>query len=150
MSEYSDKYGPHAALGRTLVQWSQASRLPLVLLIDEIDTLVGDTPISVLHQLRTRYDMRPGGFPQSVILCGVRDVRDCQIYSSREGANVKGGSAFNIKAESLRLGDGRESDRLGRLQSAHRKRTQESPEPIFEPIPLALWTLPVWLPCLTA
>ena len=32
-------------------------------------------------------------------------MRDYQIYSSREGANVKGGSAFNIKAESLRLGD---------------------------------------------
>ena len=49
--------------------------------------------------------MRPGRFPQSVMLCGVRDVRDYQIYSSREGTHVKGGSAFNIKAESLRLGD---------------------------------------------
>ncbi len=105
MSEYLEKYGPHAALGRTLVRWSQASRLPLVLLIDEIDTLVGDTLISVLRQLRGNYDRRPHHFPQSVILCGVRDVRDYQIYSSREGTNVRGGSAFNIKAESLRLGD---------------------------------------------
>jgi len=105
MSQYLEKYGPHAALGRTLVQWSQASELPLVLLIDEIDTLVGDTLISVLRQLRGNYDRRPHHFPQSVILCGVRDVRDYQIYSSREGTNVKGGSAFNIKAESLRLGD---------------------------------------------
>ena len=105
MSEYLEKYGPHAALGRTLVQWSQASELPLVLLIDEVDTLVGDTLISVLRQLRGNYDRRPHHFPQSVILCGVRDVRDYQIYSSREGTNVKGGSAFNIKAESLRLGD---------------------------------------------
>ena len=38
-------------------------------------------------------------------LHGVRDVRDYQVYSSREGTHVKGGSAFNIKAESLRLGD---------------------------------------------
>ena len=97
--------GPHGVLGETLVRWSAASAKPLVLLIDEIDALVGDTLISVLRQLRANYDRRPQHFPQSVILCGVRDVRDYQIYSSREGANVKGGSAFNIKAESLRLGD---------------------------------------------
>ena len=40
-----------------------------------------------------------------MILCGVRDVRDYRIYSSSQGTNVAGGSAFNIKAESLRLGD---------------------------------------------
>ena len=105
MAEYLGKYGPHAALSRTLVRWSQTSQLPLVLLIDEIDTLVGDTLISVLRQLRANYDRRPHQFPQSVILCGVRDVRDYRIYSSRDGTHVKGGSAFNIKAESLRLGD---------------------------------------------
>ena len=110
MSEYLEKYGPHAALSRTLVSWSQASQLPLVLLIDEIDTLVGDTLISVLRQLRANYDRRPHHFPQSVILCGVRDVRDYRIYSSREGTNIRGGSAFNIKATSLRLGDFTEAE----------------------------------------
>ncbi len=97
--------GPDACLAECLTLWAERTARPLVLLLDEIDALVGDTLISVLRQLRARYDMRPSGFPQSVILCGVRDVRDYQIYSSREGANVKGGSAFNIKAESLRLGD---------------------------------------------
>ena len=81
-----------------------------MLLIDEIDSLVGDTLISVLRQLRANYDRRPSHFPQSVILCGVRDVRDYQIYSSREGTNVRGGSAFNIKAISLRLGDFTEAE----------------------------------------
>ena len=104
-SEYLEKEGPDGALSEMLVRWSAAHPQPLVLLIDEIDTLVGDSLISVLRQLRANYDRRPSHFPQSVILCGVRDVRDYQIYSSREGANVKGGSAFNIKAESLRLGD---------------------------------------------
>ena len=99
------EFGPDGCLAECLTRWAELDSRPLVLLIDEIDTLVGDTLISVLRQLRSRYDMRPGGFPQSVILCGVRDVRDYQIYSSREGTNVKGGSAFNIKAESLRLGD---------------------------------------------
>ena len=97
--------GPDACLAECLTRWAEREARPLVLLLDEIDALVGDTLISVLRQLRARYDMRPQHFPQSVILCGVRDVRDYQIYSSREGANVRGGSAFNIKAESLRLGD---------------------------------------------
>ena len=99
------EFGPDGCLAECLTRWSEFDSRPLVLLIDEIDALVGDTLISALRQLRARYDMRPGGFPQSVILCGVRDVRDYQIYSSREGTHVKGGSAFNIKAESLRLGD---------------------------------------------
>ena len=100
-----EEHGGHGALNVTLAQWARASEKPLVLLIDEIDTLVGDSLISVLRQLRAGYDRRPRGFPQTVILCGVRDVRDYRIYSSSEGTNVSGGSAFNIKAESLRLGD---------------------------------------------
>ena len=49
---------------------------PLVLWIDEIDELVGDTLISVLRQIRAGCANRPAAFPQSVILCGIRDVRD--------------------------------------------------------------------------
>ena len=75
-----------------------------MVLIDEIDSLVGDTVSSVLRQLRSGYDRRPARFPQSVILCGVRDVRDYRIRSSSEEI-VLGGSAFNIKAESLRLSE---------------------------------------------
>ena len=105
-----DDYGPHVALSEMLVQWSLASPKPLVLLIDEIDSLMGDTLISVLRQLRSEYHRRPAEFPQSVVLCGVRDVRDYSIYSAREGTHVKGGSAFNIKAKSLRLGDFTESE----------------------------------------
>ena len=105
-----EEYGPHGALSEMLVQWSLASPKPLVLLIDEIDSLMGDTLISVLRQLRAEYERRPAEFPQSVVLCGVRDVRDYSIYSTREGTHVKGGSAFNIKAESLRLGDFTESE----------------------------------------
>ncbi|MDR1741380.1 MAG: ATP-binding protein [Synergistaceae bacterium] len=77
---------------------------PLVLFIDEIDALVGDTLVSVLRQLRTGYTNRPQSFPISVILCGVRDVRDYRISTS-DGDVITGGSCFNIKAESLRLGD---------------------------------------------
>lgn len=57
-----------------------------------------------IRQLRAGYPNRPAAFPQSVILCGVRDVRDYRIVLSNQEI-VTGGSAFNIKAESLRLGN---------------------------------------------
>ena len=100
-----DSAGPLGALSVALSRWAAADRTPLVLLIDEIDTLVGDTLLSVLRQLRSGYDQRPGAFPYSIILCGVRDVRDYRIHSTTENRMVLGGSAFNIKSESLRLGD---------------------------------------------
>ena len=99
------KSGPGGALREVLTRWAEVDARPLVLLIDEIDALVGDTLLSVLRQLRAGYVRRPNGFPQSVVLCGVRDVRDYRIQSSSEKAIVTGGSAFNIKARSLRLGD---------------------------------------------
>ena len=99
------KYGPRSALREALTRWSAAATKPLVLLIDEIDSLIGDSLLSVLRQLRAGYVRRPGEFPQSVVLCGVRDVRDYRIQSTTENAIITGGSAFNIKARSLRLGD---------------------------------------------
>ena len=100
-----EKAGPHSALGEALALWAGAASRPLVLLIDEIDALIGDTLLAVLRQLRSGYARRPRGFPQSIVLCGVRDVRDYRIRSSAENAVVLGGSAFNVSAESLRLGD---------------------------------------------
>ena len=59
--------------------------------------------------LRAGYDQRPERYPQSVVLCGVRDVRDYRIRSSSR-AIITGVSAFNIKAESVRLGDFTEAE----------------------------------------
>ncbi|MDR1732238.1 MAG: hypothetical protein LBR61_09140 [Synergistaceae bacterium] len=50
------------------------------------------------------YAKRPERAPAAVILCGVRDVRDYRIHRS-DGEIVTGGSCFNIKAESLKLGN---------------------------------------------
>ena len=88
-----------------LTRWCAQSPLPVVVLLDEVDALVGDTLIALLRQLRAGYPKRPGQFPQTVVLCGVRDLRDYRIHASSEAAPITGGSAFNIKAESLRLGD---------------------------------------------
>ena len=92
-------------LAQLLESWAAADPRPAVLLLDEVDALVGDTLISLLRQLRAGYTQRPHAFPQTVILCGVRDLRDYRIHSRTEAATITGGSAFNIKAESLRLGD---------------------------------------------
>ena len=105
-----ERAGPLGALRASLARWCRADPQPLVLLIDEIDTLVGDTLLSVLRQLRAGYPDRPGRFPHSVILCGVRDVRDYRIYSTAQNAMILGGSAFNIKSKSLRLGDFTEAE----------------------------------------
>ena len=87
-----------------LSQLSVNMSRPLVLLIDEIDALVGDSLVSVLRQIRSGYANRPQNFPVSIVLCGVRDVRDYRIVLSNQDI-ITGGSAFNIKAESLRLGN---------------------------------------------
>jgi hypothetical protein len=85
--------------------WAGSDPRPAVLLLDEVDALIGDTLISLLRQLRTGYTQRPTAFPQTIILCGVRDLRDYRIHASSEAEAITGGSAFNIKAKSLRLGD---------------------------------------------
>jgi AAA-like domain len=93
------------SLQDVLQLWSIKSDKLIILFIDEIDSLVGDTLISVLRQLRAGYANRPQSFPQSVCLIGVRDVRDYRIWSESEHHMILGGSAFNIKAESLILPD---------------------------------------------
>ncbi|MBO0611647.1 ATP-binding protein [Thiothrix fructosivorans] len=104
LEEIWQKHGATGALKAILNRWAQASALPIVLMIDEVDALVGDTLISLLRQLREGYIGRPGvPFVQSVILCGVRDVRDYRIHTSHHEI-ITGGSAFNVKAKSLVMG----------------------------------------------
>ena len=117
--------GAGAALGETLLRWAGSDPRPIVLFIDEIDSLIGDTLISVLRQLRAGYDQRPRHFPQSVVLCGVRDVRDYRIHASSEKEIVTGGSAFNVKAESLRMGDFTEAETRA-LLAQHTEETAQA------------------------
>ncbi|MCR4919113.1 MAG: ATP-binding protein [Prevotella sp.] len=96
--------GEDSMLSTFLRRLSEALPKPLVLFIDEIDALVGDSLVSILRQIRSGYADRPASFPNSIVLCGVRDVRDYRIVLSNQDI-ITGGSAFNIKAESLRLGN---------------------------------------------
>jgi hypothetical protein len=92
-------------LKAALTEWARACPLPLVLLFDEIDALRGQSLISVLSQLRTGYGRRPHAFPASVVLCGLRDVRDYKAAAGGDPSRLGTASPFNIKLKSLRIGD---------------------------------------------
>lgn len=72
------------------------------------------------------YDTRPDHFPSTVILCGVRDVRDFRIHSDTEQMIITGGSAFHVTAESLRLGNFSEEE-IRTLCLEHTKETRYLP-----------------------
>ena len=93
--------GPGVALRVALHEWTASDPRPLVLLLDEVDSLSGPPLFSLLDQLRAGYDTRPARFPHSVAVCGLRNVRD---YLTPRG------SPFNIVAKSLRLGDFSETE----------------------------------------
>ena len=96
---------PGDSLSELLQHWSATSPKPIIIFIDEIDALIGDTLISVLRQLRAGYEKRPKHFPQAVCLIGLRDVRDYRIHSKIENEIITGGSCFNVKAKSLTIGN---------------------------------------------
>lgn len=113
--------GKDTMLAVYLRRLSESIGKPIVLIIDEIDALVGDSLVSVLRQLRAGYADRPEAFPQTIILCGVRDVRDYRIVLSNQDV-ITGGSAFIIKAESLRLGNF-SKDEIHKLYMQHTSET---------------------------
>ena len=76
---------------------------PVVLFVDEIDALIGDSLLSVLRQIRTGFRERPKTFPQALCLIGLRDVRDYRVWSKSQGEYISTSSPFNIKALSSRL-----------------------------------------------
>ena len=130
-----EQSGPDDALKDLLVEWCLADPTPLVLLVDEIDSLVGDTLLSVLRQMRAGYENRPASFPHSIVLCGVRDIRDYRIRSST-GEVIAGGSPFNVAAESLRLGDFTNAETCALMQ----QHTEETGQCFTPAAREAVWT----------
>ena len=95
---------PGARVRLALQAWSQASPRPLAVFIDEIDSLQDNTLLTVLRQLRAGYPQRPRGFPWSLGLIGMRDVRDYKVKSGGSD-RLNTASPFNILARSLTLGN---------------------------------------------
>ncbi len=96
---------PGSRINQALNQWSESCPRPLVILIDEIDSLQDEVLIAVLRQLRSGYPRRPKHFPQALALIGMRDVRDYKVTSQddSESDRLNTSSPFNVKVESLVL-----------------------------------------------
>jgi hypothetical protein len=86
-----------------LSTWSKSQSKPIVLLIDEADSLWDDVMVSFLRQLRDGFQNRPKGFPQSIALVGLRDIREYRLKARNDNPSLGSGSPFNIKAESFFL-----------------------------------------------
>ncbi|MFR9751395.1 AAA family ATPase [Nocardia sp. 004] len=96
---------PGTMLGNGLADWVEQCPRPLVLFFDEIDALRGMGLINVLRQLRDGYTTNRRGFVHSIVLCGLRDVRDYKAAAGGDPVRLGSSSPFNIKVESIRLGD---------------------------------------------
>jgi hypothetical protein len=108
-------------LQAALEAWTAISPRPLVVFIDEIDSLQDEALISVLRQLRDGFPDRPNGFPQSIGLIGLRDVWD---YKVAAGGTVRLNTAspFNIKVRSFTLHNFNLDD-LAQLYGQHTQET---------------------------
>jgi hypothetical protein len=114
-------------IGEFLSEWAIASPRPIVLFFDEIDALLDDSLISVLRQLRDGFSSRPRAFPQSIVLCGLRDVRDYRVLSGGQ-PRLGTPSPFNIKSDSLRLANFTEAE-VRELYLQHTAATGQQFEP---------------------
>ena len=93
---------PGSRIAAALTAWSHACPRPLVIFLDEIDALRDAALLSVLRQLRAGHATRPEGFPWSLALVGLRDVRDYKVASGG-GERLNTASPFNIKVRSLSM-----------------------------------------------
>ena len=120
-----------SALNDFLYELSEFFEKPLVLLIDEIDSLHGDLIISILSQFRAGYANRGKAFPHSIMLTGVLDIKDYRLLNIAP-KHITGGSCFNIKSESLTIGNF-SRDEIERLYLEHTKDTgQQFEDGVFD------------------
>ena len=79
----------------------------------------------MLRQLRAGYDARPEAAPWSVILCGLRDVRDYKAATGDDPERLGTSSPFNIKVQSMRLDDFT-ADQVATLYRQHGRETGQA------------------------
>ena len=104
-----------------LQEWNEVVPRPFVVFIDEIDSLQGQALMSVLRQLRDGFSDRPIGFPQSIGLIGLRDVRDYKIATDGS-ERLNTASPFNIKVRSFTL----RNFNAGELVELYNQHTEET------------------------
>jgi DNA polymerase III delta prime subunit len=136
---------PAQQLRTALAVWAAACPRPLALFFDEIDALRGESLRSVLRQLRAGYPDRPRDFPASVVLCGLRDVRDYKAASGGDPSRLGTSSPFNIKVASLRLGDFSQGD----VRTLYAQHTAATGQPFTEEALARAWELTQGQPWLT-
>jgi DNA polymerase III delta prime subunit len=91
------------SLNEYLSNWSKSQAKPIILLIDEADSLWDEVMVSFLRQLRDGFQNRPQGFPQSIALVGLRDIREYRLKARADNPSLGSGSPFNVKAKSFFL-----------------------------------------------
>lgn len=143
-----DEIPAAVALLAYLEAWSLACPRPVVLLMDEVDSMEGLPLANLLHQLRDGYHRpRPSTFPWSIILCGMRDPAklaspqwgvapearspDYRLIPGPPGTEAtRGGtgSPFNIAVASIRIGEFDESD-VGELFDQYTGETGQAVTP---------------------
>jgi len=92
-------------IGMALQEWARhcnGQGKPLVVFLDEADSLQDQTLVALLRQVRAGYSNRPELFPQSLALIGMRDVRDYKVKAGGSD-RLNSSSPFNIKVASLTL-----------------------------------------------
>ena len=114
-------------IGHALQEWALTSPHPLVVFIDEIDALQNEVLIAVLRQLRDGYPSRPQGFPQSLALIGLRDVRDYKVAAGGSD-RLNTTSPFNIKVESFTL----RNFTLEDVRHLYAQHTQDTGQPFID------------------
>lgn len=114
-------------LGSALRAWARACPRPLVLFLDEVDSLAPDVLGSLLRQLRDRYNVRPESFPASIALVGMRDVKDYVVAAGGTGRSGAG-SPFNVLAGSLTMRSFTH-DEIAELYAQHTADTGQRFEP---------------------
>ncbi|HUR02147.1 MAG TPA: hypothetical protein VM347_06395, partial [Nonomuraea sp.] len=129
---------PGSRFGAALSEWCHRCPRRVVLFLDEIDAMQGNSMVSILSQLRDGHNARPGGrpFPASVVLCGLRNLRDYRVASGGDPDRSNPASPFNIVAESIRLGDFTTDEIAGlygqHTQATGQEFTKDAVDQVFE------------------
>ncbi|MGE5342747.1 MAG: AAA family ATPase [Candidatus Omnitrophota bacterium] len=117
-----------------LKKWADSQEKSIVLFIDEIDSLMDEVLVSILRQLRDGYSSRPKHFPSSIVLVGLRDVKEYKFKIRNDCESLGKGSPFNIKSDSLLMSNFTKEDVVELLGQHDRETGQVFPDGVKDEI----------------